>query len=231
MRRNLPLFTLSIILLGLGIAACGETTDSGSRSEYSGIIFNDNSGSQLCGALAESFPPQCGEPIIELADLRLDEVVALQSVEATSWTEYAASVAGDEADGVLTNTALADTVVSNTSEGFTLRVADLGITSGLPIVLPIDLRNASDQGATLTFTSGQRVELTLSQGGEEMYRWSATASFIQSIEEAVLPAGETFGRTLITTPVNLAPGTYTAQAWITAAESQNLVVEWTTDVR
>ncbi|MGI9528814.1 MAG: BsuPI-related putative proteinase inhibitor [Acidimicrobiia bacterium] len=228
MRPALPIFA---IVIGILAAACGTTTDSGSQTEYSGIIFNDSAGSQLCGALAESYPPQCGEPIVALGDLRLDDVVALQSAEATSWTDYQAGVAGDEADGALTNVVLTDPVYANTSAGFILRVADLGITSGQAIVLPIDVRNTTDQDATLTFTSGQRVELTLSQDGEEVYRWSSTASFIQSVEEVVLPAGATFGRTLITSPVDLPAGTYTAQAWITAIESSDLVVEWTTTVR
>lgn len=231
MQRALSIWGAAVIALGLILAACGETTNSGSQTEYSGIIFNDSRGSQLCGALAESFPPQCGEPIIELGDLRLDDVVALQSAQATSWTDYVAGVGGDEADGVLTSVVLTDPVVTNAADGFVLRVADLGITSGAPIVLPTDVRNATDEDAALTFTSGQRVELTLSQDGEERYRWSATASFIQSIEEVTLPAGQVFGRTLITSPVDLPPGTYTAQAWITAAETTDLVVEWTTEVR
>jgi len=231
MRRVLPICTATAISLGLILAACGQTTDSGSQTEFTGIILNNSNGSQLCGALAESFPPQCGEPIIELGDLRLDDVVALQSADATSWTDYVAGVGGDEEDGVLTSVVLTDPVIANTAEGFVLRIADLGIISGAPIVLPIDVQNTTDEDVALTFTSGQRVELTLSRNGEEKYRWSATASFIQSIEEAVLPAGETFGRTLVTTPVDLPPGTYTAQAWITAAESSDLVVEWTTEVR
>lgn len=230
MHRAFPVLAIAIAI-GILITACGTTTDSGSETEYSGIIFNDSSGSQLCSALAESFPPQCGEPIVALGDLRLDDVVALQSAGATSWTDYQAGVAGDEEDGVLTNVVLTDPVYENASAGFTLRVADLGITSGQPIILPIDVRNATDQDATLTFASGQRVELTLSQDGEEMYRWSATASFIQAIEEVVLPAGATFGRALVTTPVDLPAGSYTAQAWITAAETSDLVVEWTTTVR
>lgn len=230
MRRVRPL-SVSITAIALVLAGCGSTTDSGSEQEYTGIIVSDSTGSQLCGALAESFPPQCGDPIIGLDDLGLDDVVALQSEDETSWTEYQAGVAGDERSGVLTNVALTDRVHSNASTDLIVRVADLGITSGAPIVLPIDLSNTSDEDATLTFTSGQRVELRLSKDGEEIYRWSATASFIQSLEEVKVMAGETFARTLITTPVDLQPGSFTAQAWITAAETSDLVVEWTTEVR
>jgi len=231
MRRMFSLSVAPITALTLILTACGTTTDSGSLTEYSGIIFNDSTGSQLCGSLAESFPPQCGDPIIRLGDLRLDDVVALQSEGATSWTDYEAGVAGDQSEGVLTNVVLTDPIIADSASGFTLRIADLGITSGAPIVLPIDLRNATDADATLTFTSGQRVELTLSQDGDEIYRWSATASFIQSVEEVTIAAGEVFGSTLITTPVDLPPGTFTAQAWITAEEASDLVVEWTIEVR
>lgn len=219
-----------LMALTLALAACAESTGSDSAAEYEGIIFNDSQGSQLCGALAESFPPQCGEPIIGLGDLRLDGVVALQSAEATSWTDYVAGVAGTQDGSALTDVVLTDPVAIGTSPGLALRVADLGITSGTPIVVPIDLTNTSDETVTLTFTSGQRVELTLSRNGTEAYRWSSTASFIQSVEEVPLPAGATFGRTLITAPVDLASGRYEAKAWITAPEASDLVVTWETDV-
>lgn len=225
MRHTLPIAILCIALVG-----CGETSDSTSVAEYEGIIFNDSQGSRLCAALAESFPPQCGDPIIGLGDLRLDEVVALQSADGTSWTEYFAGVAGDEDEGVLTNVVLTDPVATGSAEGLALRAADLTITSGAPIVVPLDLTNISDQAITLTFTSGQRVEFTLSRDGAEVYRWSSTASFVQSVEEVALPAGAAFGRTLITSPVTLEPGTYLAQAWIVAAEASDLVVSWDTQV-
>nr|MDJ0792302.1 BsuPI-related putative proteinase inhibitor [Acidimicrobiia bacterium] len=186
-------------------------------------------------ALAESYPPQCGGVIVELADLRPDSVVALQSpddpaIAASSWTDYVAGVTGDEADGVLTNVVLTDPIARSESDGLVVRIADLGLTATEPFTLPIDARNITDDDTTLTFTSGQRVEFTLSDDSGEVYRWSEGMMFTQAIETAELPAGSVYGTTLTGEPIGVAPGTYLAKAWITAAEAANVVVEWETTV-
>ena len=217
------------------ISASCASDDAGSGADYRGFIFIDGAGSQLCGSLAESFPPQCGDPIVGLADLQPDSVVALQSpgdpaLAAVSWTDYVAGVAGDEEDGVLSNVTLTDPVATGSSAGLLVRVADLGFVAEEPFTLPIDARNVTDEPMTFTFGSGQRVELTLSDETGEVYRWSADMFFTQAIESVDLPAGAVFGATLTGELTGVAPGTYQASAWITAIEARDVVVVWETTV-
>jgi hypothetical protein len=42
---------------------------------------------RLCGAILESYPPQCGQPSVELVGLDLDAVDGLTSAEGVTWKE------------------------------------------------------------------------------------------------------------------------------------------------
>ncbi|MGI9667264.1 MAG: BsuPI-related putative proteinase inhibitor, partial [Acidimicrobiia bacterium] len=174
--------------------------------------------------------------IVRLGDLQPDTVVALQSpsdpsLAAVSWTDYAVGVTGDVSDGVMTNVTIVDPTETSTSDGLTARVSAMAIVVDQPVVFPIDVRNISDAPVTLTFSTGQRAEVTLSKSnGDEVYRWSSDFSFTQEITEAEIGAGQIFGTTLSGAPVDLAPGSYAAKAWITAPEATNVVVEWTAEV-
>ena len=229
MRRLLTLLAMG----SLALAACGSD-DAGSDTA-DGFVVIDSSGSQLCASLLESYPPQCGEPIVRLGDLIPESVVALQtpddaSLAAVQWTDYVLGVEGTIDDGVMTDVTLTDPVAEGSSAGLVVRVADLGIVAGEPVTFPIDIRNATDTTQPLTFTSGQRAEVTLSQDGVEVYRWSDGFGFTQAIEERSLEAGQLFGAVITDDPIDLPPGTYDAKAWITATEAADVVVEWTTSI-
>ena len=54
----------------------------------SGALFVDADGTvQLCDAIAESFPPQCGGERIRVEGLDLDDVAGLRSEGQVSWAE------------------------------------------------------------------------------------------------------------------------------------------------
>ena len=54
----------------------------------SGALFVDGEGGvQLCDAIAESFPPQCGGDRIEVRGLDLDAVAGLQEEAGVRWAE------------------------------------------------------------------------------------------------------------------------------------------------
>lgn len=227
--------TLAVaIAVVVSVSACAS--DDAGSTEYRGFIVIDASGSQLCDALAESYPPQCAGLIVTLADLQPDTVVALQSPDdpslgSVSWTDYRAGVTGEESDGVLSNVVLTDPIASGQSAGLIVRVADLGFVEDDPFTLPIDVRNATDDDMVLTFGSGQRVEFTLSNDSGEVYRWSSDLVFTQAIESVDLPAGSIFGATLTGELTGVSPGTYEAAAWVTALETRDVVVTWQTTVR
>lgn len=230
MRSHFRLMAPATFVLAL-ITACGGG-DSGSSSEaVSGFMFIDPTESHLCESMLESYPPQCGEPSVQLLDLTPESVVALMSpadqpVAPFFWTDYVLGVEGASDGNGLSDVVLTDPVYSSEGEGMTLRTADLGIVVGEPAIWPFDLTNSTDEDLTLTFTSGQKMDLTLSNDSGEVYRWSTGMMFTQAIEEVALPSGVTLPYMLTAEPIGLPPGDYTATAWVAAAEAMNLSLTW-----
>ena len=72
-----------------------------------GIVAMDGGPVQLCSALLESYPPQCGKPALELQGLDLDSLELATSegdpsVAGARWSDRPVRVRGTVADGVLT---------------------------------------------------------------------------------------------------------------------------------
>jgi hypothetical protein len=68
-----------------------------------GFILDDATGTYLCGALAESYPPQCGAGAIQLEGFALEMIGApLTVAEGVTWTDTAVSVFGVVDNGVMT---------------------------------------------------------------------------------------------------------------------------------
>jgi hypothetical protein len=90
---------------GLSIQEAIDSTLNGPLM-VKGFIVADGQGSvQLCSALAESYPPQCGGPSLEVIGLDLATVEGLSHDEASpdrAWTETEISVLGDVEDGSIT---------------------------------------------------------------------------------------------------------------------------------
>lgn len=219
----------------LMLSACASGEPSTDTETATGFVFVDSAGSHVCELMAESYPPQCGGSRVKLLDLDPLAVVALMSptdptLAPVSWTQYHASVTGKPINGGLENVAIADPVHEDHSSGLVLRVADLGFESGVPVVLPVDLTNATDADISLTFTTGQRVEFTLSNDSGEVYRWSDGMLFTQAIEEVDLSAGATLPHVVRGEATVLPPGSYTARAWITASEAADVVVTWQVEI-
>ncbi len=62
--------------------------DDGQDVLVSGALFVDpDGGVQLCEAIAESFPPQCGGNRIEVEGLDLAGVAGLQAANGVQWAE------------------------------------------------------------------------------------------------------------------------------------------------
>ena len=74
---------------GRDVLTVGEALGSSGRVTVRGTLFvSDADGIRLCDAILESFPPQCGQPSIQVDGLDLS-TVALQSSDdgAVSWAE------------------------------------------------------------------------------------------------------------------------------------------------
>jgi hypothetical protein len=115
-------------LLGASLAACGGSDpaggdgppavqeprsvqaaldgEPGSMTVEGFLVAPDGEPIRLCSALAESYPPQCGEPSLVVEGLDLDSVAGLVRAEEpdyahTAWTDATVALSGDVADGVL----------------------------------------------------------------------------------------------------------------------------------
>ena len=71
-----------------------------------GFYFDDGTGARLCEALAESFPPQCGEASIPLGDGALDVIDPdeIQESQGVAWTDHPVTILGEIVDGTLVPT-------------------------------------------------------------------------------------------------------------------------------
>ena len=54
-----------------------------------GLLYVVNDVARLCGAILESYPPQCGEPSVELVGLDLAAVDGVTADEGVAWKEGA----------------------------------------------------------------------------------------------------------------------------------------------
>lgn len=110
-----------LALVVLAFAACGDRDQDGGPVSIEealradgqavivegGIVAMDGGPVRLCSALMESYPPQCGEPALELRGLDLDALeletsAGDPSVSPARWSDGPVRVRGTVENGVLT---------------------------------------------------------------------------------------------------------------------------------
>ena len=64
------------------------------------FYYADDSGTYLCDALAESFPPQCGADRIPLDNSAGIDLGLLQDEQGVSWSDDFVTIVGEVVDGV-----------------------------------------------------------------------------------------------------------------------------------
>lgn len=81
------------------------------------------------------------------------------------------------------------------------------------------LANHTSEDVKFDFTSGQRVDFSLSNGaGEQVFLFSSVSMFTQALGEESVAAGDQLSYDLEVPELDLAPGTYTLEAWLTPEE-------------
>ncbi|MBT8217327.1 MAG: hypothetical protein KJO17_10795 [Acidimicrobiia bacterium] len=179
---------------------------------------------RLCDASLESFPPQCGEPAVEVTGIDITEVAGVSFGENTFWAEAV------RARGTLTDGTLAVEAVElnrrDATTGLSFRVivpVEVGDNSVDFVAL---VTNSSTGPMDLRFLTGQSAEVTLQDPatGESVYQWSADRSFDQAIRDVTLAAGETLRFVLDEPDVGLAGGAYDLSAQLTATPAPGTVV-------
>jgi hypothetical protein len=118
-RRLHAVLVLGLLLGGLAGGACGSddedpgTPDTGGpitvqqlleRSAdtpvaVQGLLHVDQGVARLCGAILESYPPQCGEPSVELVGLDPATVDGTTTAGGVTWKEGAVLTLRRAADG------------------------------------------------------------------------------------------------------------------------------------
>lgn len=167
-----------------------------------------NNSYRLCEASLESFPPQCGEPAIELTGVDLTTVAGVDFAQNVFWAD-GIRARGELSEGVLT----VEEIELNTHD------QDTGLS--FRILVPVELSpGSSDFVALVTsssavpvklrFTNGRSADLTLSdvETGSELYQWSAGREFDEAIRDITIEPGETRRFPMPEREIDLEAGAY-----------------------
>lgn len=79
--------------------------------------------------------------------------------------------------------------------------------------------NKTEAAETFDFTSGQRFDFSLSnEAGEEVFLLSSVSAYIQTLGTETVETGQELSYDFEVPPLELEPGTYTLEAWLTPEE-------------
>lgn len=137
---------------------------------------------------------------------------------------------GDDDEDVATDVGQdpqGSTTTAETAPPTTEEVTEpVDLTTEMPGQLPageVELRfeavNVTEEAVTLTFPSGQEGDAQLLDAdGEIVHTWSAARSFVQSIQERTLDAGESLTVVLDADLSDVPPGVYTLELTLTVQD-------------
>ena len=91
-----------------------------------------------------------------------------------------------------------------------------------PVRWKVVVTNDTTRAVDLTFPTGQRAEVTLSQNGHTIYQWSHGQMFTQVVGHVRIAAGKKTIFSLDEPGVDVDPGTYTLTAWVTCSNRHDL---------
>ncbi|HSH59129.1 MAG TPA: BsuPI-related putative proteinase inhibitor [Acidimicrobiales bacterium] len=97
----------------------------------------------------------------------------------------------------------------NEEEGLSLTLSHSEpLRAKSPVTWTLGVRNAGPEPVTLTFSSGQRGDVVLLQGGAERYRWSMGKAFTQVFGEMTIGPGQVESFELKDDTLDVEPGQY-----------------------
>ncbi|MFH0914880.1 MAG: BsuPI-related putative proteinase inhibitor [bacterium] len=241
-RHGIPAAALFCLLMiaaaafsGCGTAGLGEdgaevltieqalAADPGQLIRVQGTIVSTGTEVILASMLLESYPPQAGGARLPVTGLDLESLVGLSSTAGqpdlaqATWSDYWVVLEGVINDGALEVENI-PRVVEATSAEARVRFSPVTepLVTGDQVWWAFDVKNLGATPLDLTFSSGQRADVILSQGGTEAYRWSANKFFTEAIETITVEPGKALAVVLNDT-AQVAPGEYDLTAIITAA--------------
>ena len=201
--------------------------EPGQTINVQGFVVATAEQTVLCSALAESYPPQAGGASLTVEGLDLGTLVGLsttagqEGMAEVTWSDYWVTLTGVIKDGVLTVQAT-PRVIQTTSVDLVIRFSPVSepITSGDTVWWAFDVTNAGNTPVDLTFSSGQRGDVTLSQGEVAKYRWSDGKAFTEAIETVTIQPGTSMP-VVLNDVLALPPGDYDVTAVVTASVGES----------
>jgi hypothetical protein len=220
----------------MSITAALEEPD-GAQVQVVGPLIAAGDDVRLCGAVMESYPPQCGEPSLPLEGLDLDAVIGLSRPDpefsGVVWTDFPLVVFGTMQGGILTEAIpiQASASVGDTKTELSLAVSPDPIPGQGGVVWLIDVTNLTDGPLVLQFRDGQSADVVLTdESGTEVYRWSADKSFTDALWDQTIEPGATWSIQLHD-ELNIAAGRYLASATLTADNGPDVALSLGVDVQ
>jgi hypothetical protein len=206
------------------------TLKDGTEIRVTGTLFVTPDSIRLCESILESYPPQCGEPAVELTTVPVDDVIGLSTpiepnLADVAWSDVPVSVYGTVQAGTLAVSRVDQTSFSNSSEGVLVRLSFSPdpLSSDGPVTWVMDVTNERDEPLELTFSTGQSADVALASDGTAVYRWSDEMLFTQALRTVTLTPGERFGAVL-PGELTVEPGDYDIEGWFVANEIRDLTV-------
>ena len=91
-----------------------------------------------------------------------------------------------------------------------------------PVTWTVVVTNDTSDDLELTFPTGQRADIILSQGDETVYKWSRGQMFTQMVSHLRIPAGGKKTFTLDEPGLDVDPGKYTLSAVVSTSNRHDL---------
>ena len=175
----------------------------------------------LASVLLESYPPQAGGATLPLVDLDSGSIVGLSSTAGhpeapqVTWSDFWLVLRGVMSGGEL-QVKEVPRVITTAVGSAKLRFSPVSepVTQGETAWWALDLTNAGSTPLLVTFSSGQRIDVVLSQNGIERYRWSAGKAFDLAIQTITLQPGDILP-VVVNDTLPVEPGVYELQATMT----------------
>jgi hypothetical protein len=206
------------------------TLEDGTEVRMTGTLFVTPDSIRLCESILESYPPQCGEPAVELTGVTAEDVIGLSTpiepdLADVAWSDVPVSVYGTVREGTVAVSRVDQMSFSNSSEGVLVRLSfhPDPLSAGGPVTWVMDVTNERDEPLELTFSTGQSADVALASDGAPVYRWSDEMLFTQALRTVTLAPGERFGAVL-PAELTVEPGDYDIEGWFVANEIRDLIV-------
>lgn len=201
--------------------------EDGTEVRVTGTLFITPESVRLCESIMESYPPQCGEPAVELTGLTGDDVIGLSrpvepGLEDVVWSDFPVSLFGTVQDEAVAVAAVDQTRWESSADGVLVRLSFSPdpLKSLESVVWVMDVTNERPEPLELSFSSGQSADVELSTDDAVAYRWSDEMMFTQAFRSVTLAPGERYGAILPGT-LTVEPGEFTVTGWFVANEVRN----------